>query len=63
MDGNKEVAILRADEVASILGIAERTTYRLAEKGVLPALRITENCIRFRSDQIQKFLDSCELNK
>lgn len=54
--------ILTVKELAKYLKMDEHTVYRLARKGVLPAVKIGGEW-RFRKDLIDKWIEEKSLNK
>lgn len=52
---------LTAKQVAGILDISERTVYRWLANGKLPQpVRYSPRTVRWRSGDIEHFLESCE---
>lgn len=50
-------SVLTLPEVASLLHVSQRTVYRLAQDGRLPAFKVGQ-AWRFRSDDIQSWIDA-----
>jgi excisionase family DNA binding protein len=48
---------LTAEQVAQLLQVKRRTVYSLVDQGVLPARRIGNRLIRFRSDEVEKAIE------
>jgi excisionase family DNA binding protein len=48
--------LLKADEVAGILNVTERTARRWAESGVIPSIRLGRT-VRFRPEDVAALLD------
>ena len=49
--------LLTADQVAALLNVKPQTVYQWVKSGIIPSIRITENCLRFDGDQIKQWLD------
>lgn len=47
--------LMRPDELAKRLGVAQGTIYMWCRRGVLPFIRL-EKCIRFDSGEIEQWL-------
>jgi len=54
MDNDK---LLKAAEVAEILRVPLLTIYAWVNRGVLPVIKISCRCIRFRDSDIRNFLN------
>jgi excisionase family DNA binding protein len=57
MDGQQD-QLLRSNEVATLLGIAERTLARLVKSGSFPQPSRIGNSLRFSRAEVIKWLDS-----
>jgi excisionase family DNA binding protein len=53
MDPNMEVKYLNKGDIAKALGISGRTVLRLAERGVIPAVRMGPKLIRFPKEEFE----------
>jgi len=49
--------LLKVEDVAAKLGITRMGVYGLVFKNQIPALKISKRCLRFRSAEIEKWLD------
>jgi excisionase family DNA binding protein len=56
-DGARGAELLTARQLASVLQVSESTVRRLAQKGRLPAIRITPHIIRFHLPTVMDALD------
>ncbi|MCG3773610.1 MAG: hypothetical protein JW395_0419 [Nitrospira sp.] len=56
MDGQQD-QLLRATEVANLLGIAERTLSRLVKAGEFPMPTRIGNSVRFSRAEVMKWLE------
>ena len=52
--------LLTADEVAAILGVPRTLVYALVRNGEMPAVRVGERYIRFRSAALARWIESRE---
>ena len=52
-----QTMLLRATEVAKIMGISLRAVYRLKDDRKLPYVRWNRS-VRFDKDEVQKFIDA-----
>ena len=52
-----QTMLLRATEVAKIMGISLRAVYRLKDDHKLPYVRWNSS-VRFDKDEVQKFIDA-----
>ena len=50
--------LLRAREVAERLNVHIRTVWRLADRGYLPRVRISEGVCRFRAEDVERLIQS-----
>lgn len=57
VDNNLFIKLLKPREVASILGVSLAQVYRLAGNE-LPAVRFGGNTVRFRMEDLQRFIES-----
>jgi|GEM_PF-6568485 excisionase family DNA binding protein len=48
--------LLKAAEVAEILGLHSRTPYDLARDGLLPVVRLSRRAVRFRREDVEQFI-------
>lgn len=55
--------LLTPDEVAEMLGIAKVTLYQMVFYRRIPAVQISRRCLRFRKQDIEKWLRSKEVEQ
>jgi excisionase family DNA binding protein len=58
--------LLTAEEVAAILGVPRSLVYALVRSGEMPAVRIGQRYIRFRSEALLRWIESregCEIKR
>jgi excisionase family DNA binding protein len=48
--------LLAAEDVAEVVGVPRTFVYELARRGELPAVRVGERYIRFRSQPLQQWI-------
>lgn len=49
-------ALLTIEDVKAKLKISRYTVYKLTEEGKLPVIKLTGNCFRYRSEDIEKLI-------
>lgn len=55
---DSSLKLLKAEDVATLLGISMRSLWRFRSTGVIPApIRIGERTLRWRAQDIQEYLD------
>lgn len=54
--------LMNVSEVAEYLGVEKSTIYSWTFKKFIPHLKISEKCIKFDVDQIQKWLSKKQFN-
>lgn len=52
--------LLTADDVAGILGVPRSFVYALSRRGELPTVRIGDRYVRFRTEALEHWIESCE---
>ncbi len=52
--------LLSAGEVAEVLGVAQSFVYALVRRGELPAVRVGERYVRFRSEALHDWIANHE---
>lgn len=53
-----ELDLITKAEAAKLLTVSERTVEKLIATGMLPAYRISRNCIRLRRHEVLEYIDS-----
>ncbi len=48
--------LLTVRDVAEFLGVGPNCVYRWSEAGKLPCVRLSQRCLRFRAQDIEKFV-------
>ena len=49
--------LLKAEEVASMLGLKVQTVYTMARRGELEKVKLSRRCIRFRAGDVERFIE------
>lgn len=49
--------LLNAQEAADYLGLVIGTVYHMISEGRLPVIRLSKRCVRFRLDDLDKWLE------
>ena len=49
--------LLTAEEVAKILKVSPSAVFKWAKRGIVPSYWINEKCLRFRSSEIETFIE------
>lgn len=57
LHGNStNLRLIRAKEVAQMLGISRQQVYRMAASGQLPSVFVTDRSVRFRPESIEEWI-------
>ncbi len=59
VDDRSSEALLTPQDVAKILKVKPARVYEAVRDGRLPAIRITGKLIRFRSQDVERFIRQC----
>jgi excisionase family DNA binding protein len=54
----QETRLLKADEIAVMLGLKVQTIYTMARRGELTKVKLSRKCLRFRVDDVQRYIES-----
>jgi len=49
--------LLKAEEIAVILGLKVQTIYTMARRGELEKVKLSRRCLRFRADDVERFIN------
>jgi excisionase family DNA binding protein len=49
--------LLKAEEVASMLGLKVQTVYTMARRGELEKVKLSRRCVRFRAGDVERFIE------
>ena len=61
--GPSRPGLLEAEDVAALLGVPRRFVYELVRRGELPAVRIGQRYVRFRSEALDEWIASRESSR
>jgi len=53
----KETHLLKAEQIAAMLGLKVQTVYTMARRGELEKVKLSRRCIRFRADEVERFIE------
>ena len=48
--------LLKAEEIASMLGLKVQTVYTMARRGELEKVKLSRRCLRFRAGDVERFI-------
>lgn len=49
--------LLKAEEIAVMLGLKVQTIYTMARRGELEKVKLSRKCLRFRADDVERFIE------
>ena len=64
IEEQQKTQLLKADEIATMLGLKVQTVYTMARRGELEKVKLSRRCVRFRVGDVERFIqkrDSGEL--
>ena len=53
----QKTSLLTAEEIANMLKLKVQTVYTMARRGDLEKVKLSRKCLRFRADDVQRFID------
>lgn len=53
----KETHLLKAEEIASMLGLKVQTVYAMARRGDFEKIKLSRKCLRFRAGDVERFIE------
>jgi excisionase family DNA binding protein len=53
--------LLKAEEIAAMLGLKVQTIYTMARRGELEKVKLSRKCLRFRADDVERFIEQRQL--
>ena len=53
----KETHLLKAEQIATMLGLKIQTVYAMARRGEFKKVKLSRKCLRFRAREIEKFIE------
>ena len=57
IEGQQKIQLLKAEEIATMLGLKVQTVYTMARRGELEKVRLSRRCIRFRAGDVERFIE------
>ena len=52
----QKAQLLKAEEIAAMLGLKVQTVYTMARRGELEKVKLPRKCLRFRADDVERFI-------
>ena len=49
--------LLKAEEIAAMLGLKVQTVYAMARRGELEKVKLSRRCLRFRAGEVERFIE------
>jgi excisionase family DNA binding protein len=49
--------LLKAEEIAAMLGLKVQTVYTMARRGELEKVKLSPRCLRFRAGDVERFIE------
>jgi len=53
----QKTQLLKAEEIASMLGLKVQTVYTMARRGELEKVKLSRRCLRFRARDVERFIE------
>ena len=53
----KETQLLKAEQIARMLGLKVQTVYTMARRGELEKVKLSRRCVRFRAGDVERFIE------
>jgi excisionase family DNA binding protein len=53
----KETHLLKAEQIATMLGLKVQTVYTMARRGELEKVKLSRRCLRFRAGDVERFIE------
>ena len=57
IEGHQKMQLLKAEEIASMLGLKVQTVYTMARRGELEKVKLSRRCLRFRAGDVERFIE------
>jgi len=55
-ESQKYTRLLTAEDIAVMLSLKVQTVYTLARRGELEKVKLSRKCLRFRADDVERFI-------
>lgn len=52
----KETHLLKAEQIAAMLGLKVQTVYTMARRGEFKKVKLSRKCLRFRAGDVERFI-------
>ena len=52
----QKIQLLKAEEIAAMLGLKVQTVYTMAHRGELEKVKLSRRCLRFRAGDVERFI-------
>ena len=56
-ESQKYTLLLTAEDIAAMLSIKVQTVYTMARRGELQKVKLSRKCLRFRANEIERFIE------
>jgi len=53
----QNIQLLKAEEIAAMLGLKVQTVYTMARRGDLQKVKLSRKCLRFRAGDVERFIE------
>jgi excisionase family DNA binding protein len=53
----QKTRLLKAEDIAVMLGLKVQTVYTMARRGELAKVKLSRKCLRFRADDVERFIE------
>jgi excisionase family DNA binding protein len=53
----QKIQLLKAEEIAEMLGLKVQTVYTMARRGELKKVKLSRRCLRFRPSDVERFIE------
>lgn len=57
IDQQQKTQLLKAEEIAVMLGLKVQTVYAMARRGEFSKVKLSRRCIRFRAGDVERFIE------
>lgn len=53
----QKIRLLKAEQIAAMLGLKVQTVYAMARRGELEKVKLSRKCLRFRAGEVERFIE------
>ena len=53
----QKIRLLKAEQIAAMLGLKVQTVYAMARRGELEKVKLSRRCLRFRAGEVERFIE------